>query len=214
MKTNWLLLALCCLAPVASAQAQYGYGYGGGYGYSSTAAEGYQHGRADMIRSAGQANLMNSMAAINVQQAASAYMDNRLKWTNTYFEMRRVNREARAAERGPMPTKEQLARIAHEAAPSPLSPGELDPLSGSVNWPVALTADKYKDLRDKIETGLAQRAQRHGAIGYDGFMSLNDTITSMTTMLEGDVRSVPPSQYIYAKNFLKSLGHQIRSPST
>ena len=45
---------------------------------------------ADVVRSAGAANLMNSAAAINVETARSAYLDNQIKFTNTYFEKKRI----------------------------------------------------------------------------------------------------------------------------
>ena len=63
-------------------------------------------------------------------QAQKQEIENRAQWTQTYFDMRAVNRAARAAERGPRPTMEQLARIAHEGIPAPLSPSQVDPVSG------------------------------------------------------------------------------------
>ena len=64
------------------------------------------NGMANVVRSAGYANVMNSIATQNYEQAYSADLDNRLKYTNTYFEMRRNNKEARggsptATERSP-----------------------------------------------------------------------------------------------------------------
>ncbi len=82
-----------------------GYGYGwGGYDDGGTAAGSYLNGMANVVRSAGYANVMNSIAAQNYEQAYSADLDNRLKYTNTYFEMRRVNQAARAEARSPAPT--------------------------------------------------------------------------------------------------------------
>ena len=47
---------------------------------------------AAVVRSAGAANLMNSEAAIRYEEARSRYFENRLQGTETYFEMRRMNR--------------------------------------------------------------------------------------------------------------------------
>ena len=66
----------------------------------STAAESYQRGFADS-RSAGQANLMDSMAAQNYEQARAMDIENRLKWTESYYQMRQANRAYRASKAAP-----------------------------------------------------------------------------------------------------------------
>ena len=96
-----LILLVC--SPVS---AQWGGGWGGGY-HSSTLEEGVQRGYADVVRSRGMANLMNSEAAINLQEADKKYLENRLTATQTYFEMRRYNQEARRAERSTPLSSEQ-----------------------------------------------------------------------------------------------------------
>ena len=63
------------------------------------------NGMANVVRSAGYANVMNSIAAQNYEQAYSADLDNRFKYTNTYFEMRRVNQAAQAEARSPAPPR-------------------------------------------------------------------------------------------------------------
>ena len=100
-----LLGLLFLVGAPAPARAQYA-GVPGGGGdlwyrptYSSTYEEGVQRGYADIVRSQGMANLMNSEAAKKYEEARREYLDNRLKATQTYFEMRRVNQEARSRER-------------------------------------------------------------------------------------------------------------------
>ena len=86
------------------AAAQY---YGGAFidNRASTVGESYARGYADVVRSHGTAILANSEAAINMTQAVRRDMENRDKWTDTYFQMRQKNRDYRAAERGPRPTR-------------------------------------------------------------------------------------------------------------
>ena len=98
-----LVLGMLCLAVPARAQ----WGWGGGY-RPSTAAESYQRGFADVVRSAGAANVMNSAAMINVEEARSKNIENDLKATETYFEKKRVNKEYREQTKRPRPTSEQL----------------------------------------------------------------------------------------------------------
>ena len=107
------------------AAAQY---YGGGYidNKASTVGESYARGYSDVVRSHGMANLANSEAAINMTEAARRDMENRDQWTDTYFQMRQKNRDYRAAERGPRPSREDFVRIAAAGRPERLSPSQLD----------------------------------------------------------------------------------------
>ena len=72
------------------------YGYSGG---ASTAAGSAMNGMANMMSAAGQRNLSNSAAVMNLTQAQRSYIENRNMATNTYFQMRATNKAARAAER-------------------------------------------------------------------------------------------------------------------
>ena len=55
------------------------------YNSASTAAEGYANGVSNIISAQGQRNLSNSQAAINLEQARSANIDNQVKSVNAYW---------------------------------------------------------------------------------------------------------------------------------
>src|SRR5262245_21051469 len=99
------LAMLICLVSAPAVFAQWGYDY-----HSSTLEEGVQRGFADVVRSQGMANLYNAQAATEAQKARSSYLDNQYKATQTYFEMRRYNTEARRAERSSPLSTEQYVR--------------------------------------------------------------------------------------------------------
>ena len=128
--TPVVMAAAVCVSFAGPAEAQWG-GWGRMGGYASTAGQAADYGMAQVIRSQGYANLQNSEAAKNYEDARSKYLDNRLKGTKTYFEMRRYNKEYRQAEEGPRPTSEQLFRLAKDATPKALTPTELDPVTGN-----------------------------------------------------------------------------------
>ncbi len=91
----------CAVIADVPAIAQWGGGWGHGFGmggWASTAQQGAAEGISQVVRSQGYTNLKNSEAAINWEDAKTKEIDNRMKWTETYFEMRKTNREARAAE--------------------------------------------------------------------------------------------------------------------
>jgi hypothetical protein len=207
-------LAIICivLAPAAAAQGQvfdnYFDGYGGGYGYSyhsSTAEEGIQRGYADIVRSQGMANLLNSKAAKEWEQARKDYIDNRLRATQTYFEMRRVNEDYRASQRSSPLSMEAYVRLARQQAPDPLSTSQLDSLSGAIGWPAALRKEQYGPLRQQLDKLFQQRAG-----GHLDYQAIHDACTEMIALLKNELNTLPSNEYLAAKKFLESLDYTAR----
>src|SRR5205814_7688592 len=126
--------AIALTVGLSSAHAQYGWGGGGGGyyppyygGYGGGTVEGsVAHGYADLVRSAGAYNLMTSEAYKNYEDARKKNIENRLQWTQTYFEMRRINDEYRRAQyERDKRTQEDFIRYAQAAAPKRLASSQL-----------------------------------------------------------------------------------------
>ncbi len=192
------------------AAAQY-YGWGGGY-HASTAAEGYASGMGDVIRSAGQARMDSSQAAINYTQAQKQEIENRKQWTQTYFDMRRINREAREAESGPKRTQEDWIRLAQAGMPERLSPSELDSVGGQLTWPILLRKDEYAQDRAVIDKAFTSRATT-GTISPDDYASVQRATESIEGRMKKEIRNVPSIDYTTAKRFLKNLNFESRQPA-
>lgn len=189
---------------MSEAHAQYGYG-GYGYGHASTAAEGAARGMADVVRSAGAANLMNSEAVKNLEDAKKKEIENRVLWVQSYFEMEKINRETRYADIAKRrATTEDLVRYAKDVEPRKLSTGELDPLTGEINWPVVLELDPYVDFRNKVEVLFAKWA-KYGHLAANEQLELRKLMEGMKTALRERASEYPTNDYIYAKKFLESL---------
>lgn len=200
------LLVAASLAAAASAQGVF---LGGVWQHrASTAAEGYSRGMADVIRSAGAANLMNSQAAINYEAARKANIENRMQWTNAYFEMKKVNQEYRQAQRRPVPTQEQLIRLSKQQMPNRLAPNQLDPVTGELEWPVLLKAEPFAEHRAELEKIFAERA-KNGYLTPEQYLRVRELTSSMTTELQSLVRQnpsrYPTSASIDARKFVESL---------
>lgn len=208
-----LFVALIGLASVGArpVHAQFFYPY---QSRASTVGESYARGVSDMVVAAGQANLLNSEAAINVETARSAYLDNRLKATDTYFEMRRRNREYREAERGPRPTSEQLFRLANERVPTKLSVSELDPLTGAVAWPLLLQRPEFDAHRATLEKAFGEWAAADGNLSGENYLKIQQAGREMLNLLRANVRQytddlgVTTATITAARSFLQSLLHQ------
>jgi hypothetical protein len=139
-------------------------------------------------------------------QAQRAALQNDQLYANTYFEMRAMNRAARAAEKGPKPTMEQLVRIAQQGAPRPLPTGSLDPVSGSVAWPELLKTADFDSQRTELNDLFAKRAEL-GGLGFADQTKARQAVEAMFATLKEQVRSVPPDQYVVSRSFLNSLSY-------
>jgi hypothetical protein len=183
-------------------QAQW---WGDGY-HSSTVEEGVQRGFADVVRSAGAANLMNSMASKNFEDARQKYIENRLQSTETFFEMRRVNREARDANRPRPLSTEQYVRLARLQAPDRLSVSQLDPLTGQITWPSVLMIDAFQENRETIE-----RLFRERAGGVNTFPEIDEACQALVAKVRMSTNLFPqPNDFIRARNFAESLAFELR----
>ena len=213
MRTTLGLLALLSLGPLPSATAQEtsrtGYPWFPGYvqHHASTYEEGVQRGFADIVRSAGAANLMNSEAAKNYEQARRMKIDNRVYGTEKYFQLRQINRAVRAAERGRKPTMEDLIRYAEQRAPDRLSPSGLDPLTGVISWPALLRSEAYRADREKLELLYASRSAT-GYLTAEQVAEVGAAIDSISAELKRKLSTYRPQLYSEAKEFLKSLAYE------
>lgn len=212
-----LLLAVAAvtlgLVPVTTARAQWGgFGFNRG-GYASTAQQGADYGMSEMMRAQGYENLQNSEAAKNWQDAKTLDIQNRLRWTETYFEMRKVNREKRAEEDGPPVTQEQAIRMAAMKMPSRLRSTQLDPATGHIEYPMILTDSGYKPYRDKLDTLFANRAASGGSIPYSDYQAIQTTVNQFIDALTKRIGDYSAGDFGKAKNFLDSLGHEAKLPA-
>jgi hypothetical protein len=210
----YLAMALGALSS-AELFAQYppppGYGYGN-WGGGGTVASNNMNGMANMISAKGSYNLQTSQAAINMTQAQSQEIANRQQYEQTYFAMREENRAARERERGPRPTQEQLARIAADGVPKPLSPGEMDPITGALAWPDVLGDDQFSKGRQEVESLMAKK-EANGRLGFSDQTVARTTIDGMYDQLKGIIAQVPPMQYMASKDFLRTLMYSMAKAS-
>ncbi len=209
-KALYVATSLTLLAVPSIASAQY---YPPVYqSRASTVGESHARGMSDIINSAGQANLANSEAANNYEDARSKNLDNRLKGTDTYFEMRAKNRAYREAERGPRPTREDLARYAKLRAPQRLSPSELDPLTGKIRWPVILLEDNFEGDRKNLDTIFAERS-KNGYLRLKGINEATDATDQLAADMRKNIKEYPPQLYASTRRFLKSLRREVTVPT-
>ncbi|WP_146115697.1 MULTISPECIES: hypothetical protein [Pirellulaceae] len=214
MVSRSLMAALVLPLLASSCYAQYWGGpWGGGY-HASTAAEGYQRGLADVVRSQGQYNLDTSRANVNQQEANAAYIENRNRAQEVWFDMRRRNDAFRAEQAGPRVTSEQIFRINAQRAPKRLNDDQIDPVTGELHWPLLLTSMIYTPYREVIDAGFENRHQKGSFSDFDAHQTVVKAVDSMYDELKKRIRDYEPQQYIDANRFMEALSHDVRFPSS
>lgn len=200
-------------AAAVAAAGSGGAARGGGVVFpGSTVGGDIARSQAEFVRAAGEFNLNNSKSMINMQTAKSMEIENRLRWTETFFEMRRVNRTARALEAGPRPTMEQVVRYARMQAPRRLSSLELDPVTGDISWPVVLKDSPYDENRAFLEEQFRMRAKSGGSFDYAQFETVEAAVEHFKANLLANVSKYSGRRYGEARNFLDSLKLEFELP--
>ena len=177
---------------------------GGTQNGASTYEEGAQRGFADIVRSAGANRLLTSEAMKNVEDARRSYIDNRLKATQNYFDIKRMNDEYRASKRFEPLSFEGYVRLARAQAPERLSVSQLDPFTGAIEWPAILREPAYAEDRKLIESLYIQRANDVASNKREIQVACDNLLTA----LQADIDLYEPTDYMRAKRFLESLRYE------
>lgn len=184
------------------------YRYGYGYGYGGVTPYGdYARGMADVIRSSGLAAENYSRAMINYQEARSKYIENQKKWLETYYERKRMGEAARRAQAEERRARTQRYLAWKKKQPHPrLSPDELDPQTGAINWPAALQAPEFYDDRRELEELFALRARTGSTPALT--TEIQKKAEEMRIKLLDKVRELPAKSYMEARRFLERMVHE------
>jgi len=189
----------------------FGRGFGGGYGMPGTAQSAAEYGMASMIAASGYANLQNSMALQHLEAARSQDINNRVQWTNAYYQMRQSHR-AYVADHSRL-SMDEITKIAQDASPKRMDDHQLDPLTGKVNWPLILQDPKYVEVTDELENLYKQRATSSGFIGAESYRDINKSCEKLMQLLKSNLDEYSAGDYEQARHFVESLRYESRFPS-
>jgi len=194
-----------------------GSGLSGGSSYASgggggvvTAAQGAAMGIADGIRSIGEANKNTAAAEVLHERARSQDITNEYQGVQTYFQVRQLNRQQRAFERGPIPTQDDLIRYSQSRVPERLSLAALDRNSGAIHWPAALMRPEFDEHRSELDQIFQGRSIYNSGLGSESYVETQDASARMLTTLQDLVRDMDPTVYLQARKFITGLGYEGR----
>lgn len=187
--------------------------YPGGYGYhSSTAEEGILQGWASVLQAQGQANYLNSLAAINNQEARARYLKNRELLTETYFRNRQTNLAAREAERPERLSTAQLTVMAKKAAPERLDATQYNSTFGRLTWPAALAVPEFAADRDGLDRLFGSRSPGDHGTDSAFYGHVRRLTSSMEMSLKNHVNEFDAAEYVAARKFLMGLSYEAQQP--
>lgn len=176
--------------------------------HASTAEQGYLQGVASVFQGAGQANYMNSLAAVNFQEAYRRQLENNRLYVQVYLERREMVRQYLDKYGNHPPTPEQLARVAKNALPDRLTAEEYDPATGKLVWPHILRDPVYAPYRERIDELMASRTPENSGDGSPWQRELHQLVDGMIRLLKQNIETVTIQQYARAKWFLISLDYE------
>jgi len=183
------------------------------YGYhSSTLEEGVQRGYASVVSAQGEANYLNSQAAVSLQEARNRAIQNDELATTTYFRTRHINQEGRNAERPARLSTERYASLAKAAAPDRLGAQLYDTTFARLSWPAALSGDEFAADRDAMDRAFGSRSLRDSGTDSAFYGEVRQLSNSMQNTLKSKTGQLDAAQYVAAKKFLMSLTYEATQP--
>ena len=187
------------------------YGYYGNF--SSTPMESAQRGYASVLRAQGQYQLDASKAAVNYEQARQQYIENKQKWTETYWKRKREGEAERAkdyeekrAVRDRYRKSQDRLQTSQTSQPNRMTHAEFDSNTGKIDWPEPLKSDAFAVHRQQLENEFALRAQTQ--ITPQLAEDIRDSTNQLRDVLKRNIRKMSPSDYISARQFIDRLAQE------
>ena len=180
------------------------------YNHASTAAEGYLRGQAAAVQAVGQANYLNSLAAVNYADAYRRQIENNNLYVRTYIANREEVFKYRERYTRPALTKEQWQEFSKSALPDRLTAEQYS--NGKLVWPHILRMDDYKPMRERIDVLVAKRSPEDSGDGSPMQREVASLIDAMKILLRQNINSLSSSQYGTSKWFLTCLDYEMKHP--
>lgn len=186
---------------------------GGGYGWggSQGGIGGIYDGQANVIRSEGMYNVMNSQSAINYGKAAqenekarALHVENSTKIHEERLKRAREAKVRQSEERVEnMAARERQQEFIDAHKPKPLPVSQLDSSTGGINWPMALRTSEFDDFRKSMEA-MFETQSKYGNTS-DLTIQIVRKVGEMKTLLRSFILKMPMPEYSESRKFLDSL---------
>jgi len=179
--------------------------------HSSTFGEGMQRGYASVLRGAGELAYMDSLAAINYQEAFRKALENRVAYTKAAMEIKAMRAEYRERY-APRPfVGEARKRAIEYYLPKKLTATQFNSDTGEIVWPHILRQTEYAPICSEVNQIFKTRTFENSGVGSPTQITIDRLTKSLAALLRENINSMSAEQYIYASEFIRSLNLEGKS---
>ena len=182
------------------------------YNHASTAEEGFLRGQAAAVQAVGQANYMQSLAAVNYAEAARLRIENNRLYVKTTLSNREEVQSYRERYARRPITKEQWQEFSKRALPDRLTSDQYS--NGKLVWPHILRMEEYSPLRKRLDVLVAGRSVEDSGDGSPSQREISSLIDTVKVLLRENIDTLSSSQYGNSKWFLICLDYEMKHPLT
>lgn len=173
--------------------------------HSSTAQEGALRGAAAFVEAQGQANYMNSLGALNYQEAYRRAIENSVNRLEAYYVRKDLWHDHQEKYRRRPLDEEGYNKLAASRTPNRLTADQYDTETGELRWPYPLDAKAFTEAREAVEKRLAERSVDNAGWGSRHYEQLRRDVEAMREILSSGRTVLAPDQYVRADSFLDSV---------
>jgi hypothetical protein len=178
------------------------------YRHASTAAEGFLRGWADLYRADGERNYNNAGAALILEYARRAHLDNRLKYAEVFWAKRALYEANQAAQRPPR--REPVHSAANVKVVVP--PQLVDPNQPGFLWPAGFNRPEFTQSIAQLTQLFAQRTPSNSGLGSESHWKIRNATLTLRAELAHQIKSIPGYEYTEAKRFLDKIMYTAEQP--
>lgn len=183
---------------------------------AATAGESYARGVSDITRARAQASIDYSKSRLIDTESRSRELDNHLKTGQTFYEMRRMTREAKFGTpeekyEKKIQNEQRFAAQVRKRKQNVLTDEQLDPLTGEINWPSMLMDPSYDAYRANLEDLFATRARYDGQLSYEASYEIESEIKKFRKALKANLDKLGDERYLAGVRFLRAMNQTIEN---
>jgi hypothetical protein len=170
------------------------------------------YGMGKLAHGVGDYNLNTARAIREIEEARARNIQNHKLAVETWFDLKRQNKQFRADELRPL-TPEQVSRIIEMQRPDRLTIAQYNPITGKLSWPAALLGAAFASEREALEHGFGTRTSRDSGPQSKFHLMVRQTTESMLAKLRDRIDLFSPNEFITAKKFLVGLRYEAQTPA-
>lgn len=174
--------------------------------------------QASMVKAQADAQVALANAQKVRMEAASAKLDNSLKYAKVYWDRRQARDTYMAFRTSPTPSPGESKNPPVKPASAQtvkrqrLTAAELDPVTNIIHWPALLQGERFAQYRTALDELFAARQPKDHGAGSAFYAKVRQNVDIMRSLLREQIRDVSPSEYVAAAKFLDGLRNEALYP--